>query len=95
MPLLGRVADAWARHARLAERLAGLEGDERARRERLDLLRFQAGEIDTARPVGGEENDLRAERDLLRHAEAIARAMIAPTTEKTTPNNRPHPTIAV
>lgn len=75
VPLLGRVADAWARHARLAERLAGLEGDERARRERLDLLRFQAGEIDAARPVAGEEDDLRAERDLLRHAEAIARGL--------------------
>jgi DNA repair protein RecN (Recombination protein N) len=75
VPLLGRVADAWARHARLAERLAGLEGDERARRERLDLLRFHAGEIDAARPVAGEEDDLRAERDLLRHAEAIARGL--------------------
>ncbi|HEX9669286.1 MAG TPA: DNA repair protein RecN [Thermoanaerobaculia bacterium] len=75
VPLLGRVADAWTRHARLAERLAGLEGNERARRERLDLLRFQAGEIDAARPVAGEEDDLRAERDLLRHAEAIARGL--------------------
>ena len=75
VPLLGRVADAWTRHARLAERLAGLEGDERARRERLDLLRFQAGEIAAAHPVAGEEDDLRAERDLLRHAEAIARGL--------------------
>ncbi|HEX5758651.1 MAG TPA: DNA repair protein RecN [Thermoanaerobaculia bacterium] len=74
-PLLGRVADAHGRHARLAERLAGLEGDERARRERLDLLRFQAAEIDAARPLAGEEEDLRAERDLLRHAEAIARGL--------------------
>lgn len=74
-PLVGRVADAHARHTRLAERLATLAGDERARRERLDLLRFHAGEIDAVRPQAGEEETLRAERDLLRHAEAIARGL--------------------
>ncbi len=73
--LLGRVADACERHARLAERLAHLQGDERARRERVDLLRFQAAEIDAVRPAAGEEEALRAERDLLRHAEAIARGL--------------------
>jgi len=73
--LLARAAEAHGRHARLAERLARLSGDERLRLERVDLLRFQAGEIDAARPRAGEDAELRQERELLRHAEAIARAL--------------------
>ena len=74
-PLLARVAAAHDRHAQLAERLERLSGDDRVRRERIDLLRFQAGEIDAARLRAGEEAELKAERDLLRNAEAITRAL--------------------
>ncbi len=73
--LVARVAEAHASHARLAERLARLSGDERLRLERIDLLRFQAGEIDAAQARGGEDEELRREREALRHAEAIARAL--------------------
>jgi DNA repair protein RecN (Recombination protein N) len=73
--LLARVAAAFDQHARLAERLDRLAGDDRARRERIDLLRFQAGEIDAARLRAGEEVELKAEREVLRHAEAIAHAL--------------------
>jgi DNA repair protein RecN (Recombination protein N) len=76
-PLLRRVAAAHDEHARLAARLARSQGDERQRRERLDLLRYQAGEIDAARPTAGEETALREERDALRHVEAIAGAVAA------------------
>ncbi len=74
-PLLARVAEAFERHVRLAERLESLTGDDRMRRERLDLLRFQAGEIDAARLRAGEETELKAERDVLRNAEAITTAL--------------------
>ncbi|HEX9942940.1 MAG TPA: DNA repair protein RecN [Thermoanaerobaculia bacterium] len=74
-PLLVRVAAAFDTWSRLAERLERLSGDDRVRRERLDLLRFQAGEIDAARLRAGEEAELRAERDVLRNAEAITRAL--------------------
>jgi len=74
-PLLGRVAEAFDLYSRLAERLERLSGDDRMRRERLDLLRFQAGEIDAARLRAGEETELRAERDVLRNTEAITRAL--------------------
>jgi DNA repair protein RecN (Recombination protein N) len=74
-PLLSRVAEAYERYARLAERLEHLTGDDRLRHERLDLLRFQAAEIDAAKLRAGEEVELRAERDVLRNAEAIARAL--------------------
>jgi DNA repair protein RecN (Recombination protein N) len=74
-PLLAAVAEAFDQHARLSERLERLSGDDRVRRERLDLLRFQAGEIDAARLRAGEEVELKAERDVLRNAEAITRAL--------------------
>ncbi len=74
-PLLARVAEAFEQHARLAERLERLSGDDRVRRERIDLLRFQASEIDAAKLRAGEEVELKAERDVLRNAEAITRAL--------------------
>ncbi len=68
------VAEAAAAHAEVAQLRARLErfADEgRVRIERLDLLRFQLGEIDDAALTAGEEDELRRERDALRHAEAI------------------------
>ena len=73
--LLARVAEAYDRWAEVAGRLAEVTGDDRARRERLDLLRFQASEIDAAHLEAGEDRELRAERDLLRNAEAITHAL--------------------
>ena len=73
--LLVRTAAAWEDHHRLALRLERLAGDDRARRERADLLRFQAQEIDAARLVAGEEVELAAERDVLRNVEDITRAL--------------------
>jgi len=73
--LLRELADRYREHRELAERLDRLSGDERLRAERLDLLRFQARELDEARLVAGEEVELRRERDGLRHAEAIVAAL--------------------
>ncbi len=73
--LLSRVEAAFEQHSRLAERLATLSGDDRARRERVDLLRFQASEIDAAKVRAGEETELKTEREVLRHAEAITHAL--------------------
>ena len=53
------------------DRLQRLSGDERIRQERIDLLRFQLSELDDARVEAGEEDGLRQEREVLRHAEAI------------------------
>lgn len=41
------------------------------RRDRLDVIAFQLREIQEARPVPGEDESLRQERSILRHAERI------------------------
>ncbi|HEX4955898.1 MAG TPA: DNA repair protein RecN [Thermoanaerobaculia bacterium] len=68
---LAEVAAAWRSWRDKADRLARLTGDERGRRERLELLQHQARDIDAAGLVEGEEVELAAEREVLRHAEAI------------------------
>jgi DNA repair protein RecN (Recombination protein N) len=73
--LLERTREAHARYASLEGRKQRLAGDEKLRLERVDLLRFQQQEIDTAKPRVGEEEQLKREREVLRHAEAIARAI--------------------
>jgi DNA repair protein RecN (Recombination protein N) len=73
--LAAEVAAAWEEHGRLAARLELLAGGERLRQERLDLLRFALAEIDAAQLAAGEETALRAEREVLRHAEAITHAL--------------------
>ena len=49
------MAAAYAARAAAAAALAGFAADARARAEREDLLRFQLGELDAARPVPGED----------------------------------------
>ncbi|MCP3958246.1 MAG: DNA repair protein RecN [bacterium] len=73
--LLGRVADAYGAYRAVAARLDRLTGDDRARRERIDFLRFQAAEIDGARIEAGEEEGARRQREVLRHSEAIQQAL--------------------
>lgn len=74
-PLRARVAAAHAAFTGLNERLLAISGGERTRLERLDFLRFQIEEIDSVRPLAGEDDELRSERDGLRHREAIVRAL--------------------
>jgi len=52
---------------RLAEERAALA----SRRDRLDAIAFQLREIEQARPAAGEDEALRQERSILRHAERI------------------------
>ncbi len=73
--LLARTATACARYRQLADRLAEVSGDQRALAERADFLRFQIAEIDSAEMSPGEDQELRAERQVLRHSEAIQQAL--------------------
>lgn len=73
--LLSEVAGAYEEWQRVDQRLRRLSGDERARRERLDLLRFQFSELAAAGLTSGEEAELHEERDVLRNREAITQAL--------------------
>ncbi|HSM14545.1 MAG TPA: DNA repair protein RecN [Thermoanaerobaculia bacterium] len=75
--LLERVAARFEEWRGWAERLERVTGDERHRLERIDLLSFQERELTEASPVAGEETELRRDRDVLRHREAILRALAA------------------
>lgn len=74
-PLLEDAAQAYAEYRRLADRLEDVTGNEKLRLERLDLLRFQVNEIEAAGLEAGEDEELRAQRNLLRNAEAIEAAL--------------------
>jgi DNA repair protein RecN (Recombination protein N) len=51
--------------------LTAFAGDARVRAEREDLLRFQLGELEAARPAPGEDEALAVERERLRSAERL------------------------
>ncbi|MBL8860495.1 MAG: DNA repair protein RecN [Planctomycetes bacterium] len=74
---LGPLADRWraAKSAYEAARaeLEGFDARARERAERLDLLRFQAGELEAARITPEQHADLLAERDRLRWADDLSR----------------------
>jgi DNA repair protein RecN (Recombination protein N) len=65
------VSAAFVRWSAVREALADQRRALVARRDRLDVIEFQAREIDTARPEVGEDEQLREERALLRHSERI------------------------
>ncbi len=60
--------------AELSASLRSLHEDEKERRQRLDFLSFQSREIEAARLVAGEDEELAAERKLLQNAESLAAA---------------------
>jgi DNA repair protein RecN (Recombination protein N) len=73
--LLAAVAAAHEEWRKVADRLERLSTGDRERCERLDFLSFQAQEIDAANLRSGEDDDLHAERDVLRNREEIVRAL--------------------
>lgn len=73
--LLTRTAKAWDAWQSLETRLIRLTGRRREVEERIDLLRFQAAEIDSAGLTAGEEEELRSERAVLRNREQIVHAL--------------------
>ena len=73
--MLRATSTAFATYSGLAERLERVRGDRRLHVERVDLLRFQIGEIEAAELAEGEDVALFAERDRLRNSEEIAAAL--------------------
>jgi len=69
--LVEETGAAYGRWRELGKKLAELRGDEQERLRRLDLLRFQAQEIEGAGLSEGEDEDLDASRTRLRNTEAL------------------------
>jgi len=72
LPLRQQVAGAVARFSQLRSDLDELARGQRESEQRLDLLRFQVQEIETAALATNEEESLAAERNLLVNAERLA-----------------------
>jgi DNA repair protein RecN (Recombination protein N) len=68
---LEEVAAAFAGWKQIRARIAELERDEQDRMRLLDLWSFQAREIDEARMIAGEDEQLEAEKLVLANAEKI------------------------
>jgi DNA repair protein RecN (Recombination protein N) len=68
-PLRAEMAAAAAARTAARAALESFSADARARGEREDLLRFQLGELESARPEPGEDEALATERERLRGAE--------------------------
>src|SRR4030095_16899642 len=66
-----QVGDIFARHRIAWAEVERMRAAERDRAQREDLLRFQLSELDGARLREGEEEELRAERRRLQHAERL------------------------
>ncbi len=73
--LIDSCREAWSAWREAAERLERLSLDGQLRQERIDLLKFQTSEIDAAHLLPGEDEELRVEREAVRHAESIAAAL--------------------
>ncbi len=56
----------------IARRISDIQANERERAQRLDMLRFQAEEIESAHLTANEEEDLERERDVLANSERLA-----------------------
>lgn len=62
------VAETWQRWTESSGEVSRLEEARNRRRDRMDTILFQEGEIDAMAPMPGEDDELRARRLRLRHA---------------------------
>jgi DNA repair protein RecN (Recombination protein N) len=74
LPLRERYREAFLRHEALARERDELERREAERERRLEFLRFQEEELSRAALRAGEEEELRAEREVLRNVERLVAA---------------------
>jgi DNA repair protein RecN (Recombination protein N) len=69
--LLIAMDECWKGLAELRKQLEQLSGDERARHDRIDYLKFQLDELDEAQLAAGEDDELRSEREKLAGADKL------------------------
>lgn len=72
---LASYEESWKTLSRLRAELKKCSMDEGERARRIDLLQYQVGEIEEADPAPGEEEELEAQRRLMRNASRVAEAL--------------------
>lgn len=73
--MAARVQEMYQQLQSLKLRLRGINNSTQERAQRLDMLQYQVEEIAQAKLKAGEEDDLLAQRDLIRNAERILDAL--------------------
>jgi DNA repair protein RecN (Recombination protein N) len=73
IPLRDEVARAFARVQTVRQQIDRLRMDDRERAARLELVEFQLGELQKAALVAGEDEELAADRQILRSADRVQR----------------------
>ncbi len=73
VPLRDEVARAFARVQAVRQQIDRLRMDDRERAARLELVEFQLGELQKAVLVAGEDEELAADRQILRSADRVQR----------------------
>ena len=74
-PVIAEYQSAYYRYLDIKKQLESLNMDESIKAQRLDMLTFQIGELTNATLVDGEEEELAAQRRLIRNAERITEAL--------------------
>jgi DNA repair protein RecN (Recombination protein N) len=74
--LRDRAGELFAKHRAARAEVERARSAERDRAQREDLLRFQLSELDGANLRSGEEEELRAERRRIQHAERLAAGLV-------------------
>lgn len=69
--LRAQFAELFREHDGVMRRISEVQTNERERAQRIDMLRFQADEIETAHLRPGEEGELERERSVLANAERL------------------------
>lgn len=69
--LRGQFAELFREHESIARRISEIQTNERERAQRIDMLRFQAEEIEAAGLRAGEEEELEREQSVLANAERL------------------------
>lgn len=73
--LLSKFSEQFEALSDLKTKIAKLEMDESARTRRIDTLKFQIAELESAQLIDGEDEKLDSQREILRNAEKLTSAL--------------------
>ena len=71
-PQIEKYRESYDRYCEIKRKLSSLETDEAAKARTIDLLQYQINEIDSARLIDGEEDELINRRRMIRNSEKLS-----------------------